>query len=545
MGEGLESVWIRDLELIVRLIFQVCLLSASSFFSGSEAALFSLSRLDLERLRTTRHPMSERIHMLLDEPRRLIISILCGNELVNIASSANMAVILLMFFSEADTQWINILVMVPLLLLVGEVTPKTFAVTFPMVFVSKLSARILPRWIQIITPLREVVRLLADRVTTFIVGDAIQKDNILQLDEFRTLVEEGEATGIIDATERILIDNMLKASQTQIDQIMTPSPAMQCLDADMPVAEMVQAFRRMRHPRVPVKHRTTDNIVGFLHSEDMLRIHRHRVDLTQVPLRKLLRPAHFVPPTKKVDEMFEYFRVHNTRAAIVLSEYGGVSGIVTLKDVLKFIFGEISGANTGKSSCREEEGAYIVSGDTRLERFNEITRFGLKDPLMSTIGGLVFRMFDRLPSEGEDIVQDNLRFIVLEMEGLRIKTICVMPSDLDREEFAVVGSTGSGAVMVKDALERGGDASDRESGTLDGEESSGGKEGESSTSAFSGSDDKNDENIAIQLEELDAIAQQEEEYTGPLTTLYAKPPLPESDGPEMTDTPEPTKQPEI
>ena len=497
---------VQNLELILRLAFQFLLLAASAFFSGSEAALFSLNRLDMERMRSSRHPMSERIYMLLDEPRRLIISILCGNELVNIASSANMAAILLMFYSEADTQWINIMIMVPVLLLVGEVTPKTYAVTFPLVFVGKLSARILPRWIEIITPLREVVRLAADRITTFIVGDAIKQDNILQLDEFRTLVEEGEATGIIDATERILIDNMLKASQTQIDHIMTPRPAMQFLDADMPVEEMVKEFRRMRHPRVPVVHRYPDNIVGFLHSEDLLRIHRHKVDLSKAPLRKLLRPAHFVPPTKKVDEMFEYFRQHNTRAAIVLSEYGGVNGIITLKDVLKFIFGEISGANTGKSNYREEEGAYIVSGDMRLEKFNEVTRFGMKDPVMSTIGGLVFRLFDRLPQEGEDIIQDNLRFVVLEMEGLRIKTLCAMEADLDGEEFQKQEPTGSGAVDVKDALERRSDVSDRDVGTYEGMVEHLGVDSQADKDLLSQNTDKYNGNIAAELEELDAIA---------------------------------------
>ena len=503
----LEFVWADELELIIRLLFQLALLSASAFFSGTEAAMFSLSRVDTERMRTTRHPMAERVYMLLDEPRRLIISILCGNELVNIASSANMAAILLMFFSGAETQWINILIMVPVLLLVGEVTPKTYAVTFPIVFVTTLSARILPRWIEIITPLREIVRVAADRITTLIVGDAIQEDNLLQLDEFRTLVEEGEATGIIDATERILIDNMLKASQTQVDHIMTPRPATEFLDANMPVEDMVEAFRHMRHPRVPVVHQSPDNIVGFLHSEDMLRIHRHKVDLSKVPLRKLLRPAHFVPPTKKVDEMFEYFRQHNTRAAIVLSEYGGVHGIITLKDVLKFIFGEISEINPSKSTYREEEGAYIVSGDMRLEHFNEFTRFGIKDPMMSTIGGVVFRMFDRLPQEGEDIVHDNLRFVVLEMEGLRIKTICAMVADLDGDEFKTHEVSGSGAVDVKDALERRRGVASRDSENFEWVTELLNEEQRLNKLASGKRDvDHGDENIAAELEELDAMA---------------------------------------
>ncbi|MBF0283498.1 MAG: HlyC/CorC family transporter [Magnetococcales bacterium] len=443
------------LELVLRILLQIVLLSMSAFFSGSEAALFSMSRIDLERMRTTRHPMSERIHMLLDEPRRLIISILCGNELVNIASSANMAALLLMYFSEADTQWINIVIMVPLLLLVGEVTPKTFAVTFPHLFVCNFSARFLPGWIQFITPLREAVRLVADRITTFVVGEAVKKDNLLHLDEFRTLVEESEASGIIDATERILIDNMLRASHTQVYHVMTPRTSMISLDADQPLSELFDAFRRIRHPRVPVYRRTPDNIVGFLYSEDLLRLRRRNVNLNKLSLRNLLRPAHFVPPTKKVDEMFEYFQRNNTRVAVVLSEYGGVHGIITMKDVLSFIFGEISGVNDGRINYREEEGAYIVAGDMRLEKFNDITSYGIVDPVMYTIGGVVFRLFDRLPHEGESLVENNLRYTVLEMEGLRVKTLCVMPAELDEESFQPpVGDPGSGAVAVKDAFER-------------------------------------------------------------------------------------------
>ena len=132
----------NDLELTLRCVFQLVLLGASAFFSGSETALFSLSRIDLQKLRYKRDSNSESIHAMLDEPRRLIISILCGNELVNIASAANMAVILLLLFGEENIGWINILIMVPLLLLIGEVTPKTIAVSFPVKFATRFTATV-------------------------------------------------------------------------------------------------------------------------------------------------------------------------------------------------------------------------------------------------------------------------------------------------------------------------------------------------------------------------------------------------------------------
>ncbi len=307
-----------NVELIVRGVLQAILLLSSAVFFGSETALFSLSRTNLQQLRYRRDPHSEGIHAMLDEPRRLIISILCGNELVNIASSANMAAMLLILFGQ-DAGWINILVMVPLLLLIGEVTPKTIAVNHPMGFARNVSARILPRWIYIVTPLREAVRAVADRVTTRLVGESVGRANILKPDELKTLLEEGEATGIIDASERVLIDNLLEASQTDVSHIMTPSPRLCLLDADQSIHELVKTFREYRHPRVPVYRDHWDNVIGFIHSEDVLRLVRGGADLDELDIESILRPAHFVPPTLRVDELFQFFQGRGTRASISTS----------------------------------------------------------------------------------------------------------------------------------------------------------------------------------------------------------------------------------
>jgi len=431
----MDSLWVFydslglafvDWELILRCVIQVMLLASSAVFSGSETALFSLSRIDLQKLRQSRDEHSESIHAMLDEPRRLIISILCGNELVNIASAVNMTGILLILFGTEDVGWINILVMVPLLLLIGEVTPKTVAVSFPIKFATRLTARILPRWIVIITPLRNAVRFISDRITTFIVGDAVSRENILQPDELKTLLEEGEETGIIDATERVLIDNVLEASETDISRIMTPGPRILFLDASLPVPELIDEFRRLRHPRIPVYQGHWDNVIGFLHSEDILKLVRGGGDISQVALETIIKPAHFVPPTKKVDEMFDYFQRHNTRVAIILGEYGEVLGIVTMKDVLKFIFGEISGKMAGQEHYKEEdENSYIVPGDMRLADFYNLTNFDIEDPVMTTIGGVAFRLFDKLPKVGDRVVNEGYEFVAREIKGLRISRLQV------------------------------------------------------------------------------------------------------------------------
>jgi CBS domain containing-hemolysin-like protein len=434
-----DSLGVGDVnwELLLRVTLQVVLLGFSAVFSGSETALFSLSRIDLQKLRHSRDKHSENIHAMLDEPRRLIISILCGNELVNIASAANMAAILLLLYSEDAVGWINILIMVPLLLLIGEVTPKTIAVSFPVKFATRLTARILPRWIILITPLREVVRQVADRVTTLVVGEAVSRENILHADELRTLLEESEESGVIEATERVLIDNVIEASETDISRIMTPGPRIRFLDADLPVPELIEKFRQYQHPRIPLYQGHWDNVIGFIHSEDILRLIQGGGDLEQVTLEMIIKPAHFVPPTKKVDEMFDYFQAHNTRIAIVLGEYGEVLGIVTMKDVLTFIFGEISGKMVGLEYYQEEdENSYVVPGDMRLSDFYNLTNFDIEDPVMVTIGGVAFRLFDRLPKEGDKVRYEGYEFIAREVTGLRISKVQVRKIVADEEGSA-------------------------------------------------------------------------------------------------------------
>lgn len=429
------SLTLDDGELIVRILIQVILLVSSAVFSGSETALFSLSRIDLQKLRHSSHKNSESIHEMLDEPRRLIISILCGNELVNIASAVNMTGIVLLIFGPGDVGWINILIMVPLLLLIGEVTPKTVAVSYPIEFSTRVTARFLPRWMVLITPLREAVRLFSDQITTLIVGDVVDRENILQPDELRTLLEEGQERGIIDATERVLIDNVLEASETDISRIMTPGPRIQFLDADLPVPELIEQFRSYQHPRVPVYEGHWDNVIGFIHSEDILKLVRGGSDLSRLTLDMILKPAHFVPPTKKVDEMFDYFQAHNTRVAIILGEFGEVSGIVTMKNVLSFIFGEISGTMEGQEHYKEnDDNSYTVSGDMRLTDFYNLTNFDIDDPVMTTIGGVAFRLFDRLPEPGDQITSEGFRFIIKERSGLRISQLLVekIPSSENR-----------------------------------------------------------------------------------------------------------------
>ena len=421
-----DTARLGEPDMIFRLGLQVILFVCSAFFSGSETALFSLSRLDLQKLRRDRHPQSETLHDLLDQPRRLIISILCGNELVNIAATINLAGILVELYGDGRAGWINIFVMFPLLLLLGEVTPKTIAVGNPVRISADLVSAPLSTWVRLVTPFRWAIRLVADRITTWIVGEERARENILQVDEFRSLMEEVVAEGVLDATERVLIDNLLESGETEIVEIMTPRTRVRFLSADMSVPEMVEKFREYRHPRVPVFRDHRDNLVGFVHAEDIIGPVLDDVDLSTLKPSDIMRPPIVVPPTKNVDEMFDFFQANNSRAAAVLNEFGGVDGFITMRDVLNFIFGEISEAMTGQHLYEEQDqNVYEVPGEMKLTDFNDLTNFGIEDPRMTTIGGVVFRYLDRLPQVGDRVVMEGIVATVLEMDGHRLAQVRV------------------------------------------------------------------------------------------------------------------------
>jgi CBS domain containing-hemolysin-like protein len=441
LGEffAFDTVLLAEPFMGLRLALLGVLLLCSAFFSSSETALFSLSRLDLQQLRRQRNPHSEALHALLDQPRRLIISILTGNELINIAATINAAGILVTLYGEDRAGWIAIIVMVPLVLLFGEMIPKTIAVSNPVRFSTTIVAAPMSLWVRIIAPLRSLIRLVSDRLTTRIVGEEKAAESLLNIDEFLTLVEQVAEKGELDATERALINKLLEANDTEIVEIMTPRTRTEFLNVDLAAPDLISRFRQLRHTRVPVFTVHRDNLVGFMHAEHILQLLGDGVDLNSLSNEDILNPPVVVPLTKKVDEMFDFFRDNGVRAAACLNEFGGVEGFITINDVLTFIFGDISGESRGQGLYQERDlNIYELPGEMKLTDVNNLTHFGLEDPRMTTIGGVAFRYLDRLPKIGDRVVVDDVALTVLEMESHRIARIRVakVSAEEDFEEFS-------------------------------------------------------------------------------------------------------------
>ena len=421
---AIDPAQLAEPDMMLRLLLQLLLLLGSAFFSSSETALFSLSQLDLQRLRRERHPRTNTLYRLLEQPRRLIISILCGNEFINVAASANMATILLSLYGPENAEWINVIIMVPLLLLFGEVTPKTIAVSNPVRYSTGVVAGPMMIWVRLITPVREAIRLVSDRVASMIVGEEKAPENLLHIDEFKTLVIDAEEEGDITPNERTLIYNLLAAGSTEIVEIMVPRTRMVFIDADWSMQEILERVRQYRHNRLPVFRKQRDNVIGFLHAEDFVPLLSAKPDLSKVTLDDLLHPPVGAPPTKKVDEMFDFFQSSNSQAALVINEFGGVDGLITVKGVLRYIFGPLGGTVSGQHLYEErDENRYIVPGDMKLSDFNRLTHFGIEDPRMTTVGGVIFRHLDRLPEIGDSVQLDDLTMNVLDMSGFLITRV--------------------------------------------------------------------------------------------------------------------------
>lgn len=426
LGEllAVEPGRLTEPEMLLRFGLQAMLLVASAFFSGSETALFSISRMDLQRLRRERHARAESLQTLLDHPRRLIISILCGNEIINVAAAANMTGILVALYGDARAGVLSVLIMVPLLLLFGEVTPKTIAVSDPVKVSAGLIAAPMRWWVRIVTPIRAVVRAIADRATTLIVGEETSAENILQLDEFRTLVDQVAEDGDLSATERALIHNLLSAGTMEVVQIMVPRTRVAFINAALGLPEIVARVRRSRQSRLPVYRGNRDNLLGFLHAEDLMALVLDEADLDEIPLEEVLRPLVAVIPTKKVDEMFDYLVERDAKAAVLINEFGGVEGMVSIDQVIEHVFGHEAGAVAGEELYeRHENEVFEVPGDMKLNVFNALTNFGIHDPRMTTVAGVVLRYLDRLPEVGDRVGVEGVLLEVLEMDGLRIERI--------------------------------------------------------------------------------------------------------------------------
>jgi len=398
------------------------LICFSAFFSASETAFFSLSRVRVRILRKE-SKLGERVGLLLERPRRLIISILMGNEIVNIIASTLFTGSVVLLLGEGQT-WIAPVLMTPILMVFGEITPKSLAARFPELFV-RFFVVPLALFAKLIHPIRWVFLIISNAVLSLLGAGTRAHSNILMEDEFLTLVEAGLEEGELDATERTYIRNIFDFHDRMVGEITIPRTDMECWEIGISLNDVAGLVREAAYSRVPVYEGDRDHIVGILYLKDFLQVSQQAsFEVNQILTRDMLRKPLIVPEGMKLDALFRFLRQERTHLAIVADEFGGVTGLVTMADLLDEIFGEI------RDEFDEEEEAEIVRQDDRsflcqarlpLSEFREQTGWLLSNyPDVHSVGGLVFTLVGRVPKVGERVSHDDVEFTVIDADQTRV-----------------------------------------------------------------------------------------------------------------------------
>ena len=397
------------------------------FFAAAETSLFALTPLDRLRLKQRRPRRGKLVESLLSQSHRLLVTLVVGVEVVTILASVLATSLALSLWGEQG-KWIALVVLSPTLLFLGEIIPKSLALTYP----TRLAPLVAPlvRWAMVIfTPLRVVLLQISRGLLVTLGFRPELQVPAVHLEDFVRMVEESHRGGMIAALEKDFIENLLSFGEVRVGQIMVPRPDIFSLSIDLPVPQMIQAVKRSRYFRIPIYQDQPGNILGILHAKNLLDVCSKETCDTGV-IRNLLRPAHYVPEGKKAFDLLTELQSRRLRLALVVDEYGVLVGLVSMEDLLEELCGEIPQEFTVEEKPLEEvaPGLWLVKASLSLEEFNEALGTNLASEEFDTIGGLVLNRFGELPREGDELTYDSLTFQVAKMKGTRIMELKVRRS---------------------------------------------------------------------------------------------------------------------
>lgn len=333
---------------------------------------------------------------------------------------AGVSVLLLYRVAKIESVWLILLI---LLLVMVIVTAIEFLIE-RKVLASREKAAL--TWTGFATVINSLVSPIT-KLMTAILGAYAEKVTLSVTDEsLRDWVEQDQPESTLDQGEREMIYSIFHFSETMIKEIMVPRMDVLALDVNTTIRKARQEFINAGHSRVPVYDDTIDNVIGLLYAKDLLGVVDG--DDTIANQRHLIRPAYFVPEAKKVDELLTEMQSRGVHMALVVDEYGGVAGVVTLEDIVEEIVGEIRDEyDQGEVNLYEKlpDGGYLIQGRATIDNFNEITGLNLSDEYAETLGGYIYGQLGRVPQPGEVIRNENFNFTVEEVVARRILKVRV------------------------------------------------------------------------------------------------------------------------
>lgn len=399
-------------------IFKFCLLvlllGFSAFFSASETALFSLDSIKIKRL-GQEGKSTALIVKLLENPMRCLTTILAGNTLTDVALSSIITALFIHFLGSGALS-LSIGLTTFIILIFGEVTPKTIAI-HNNEKLSYLVAGPLYVFGRLIAPFL----FLATRVCDAIIGFFhlnLKNEPTLTEEEFRTVMEVGHRYGVVGKSEKEMVVSILELTTTTAQEIMTPRTDIRAVSSEWSQERAIEFIRQAKHSKLPVYKGNYDNILGVVYAKELfLESAKAYADL--------LKPVMFVPATKKISELIKEFYRLKCKMAMVVDEYGGTSGLVTLQDILEEIFGEINDEFKAKEDLVSalESGKFRISGKAPVYRVNEDCALSIPQGDYETIAGYLLDILGKIPQEGEQVRTKDGIFTVEKIMGRRIRSV--------------------------------------------------------------------------------------------------------------------------
>jgi CBS domain containing-hemolysin-like protein len=407
---------------IIQLLILVALMAASGYFSSVETALLSLGRLRIRHLVEENVESAKTVERLLENQGRLLGTILLGNTMVNIAATALATIISVSYFGEGLGLGLSTVVMTLAVLIFGEMTPKTYALYNSQ----RIALRYAGSLDAIYTVLSPLVHLLDFISKALLRSLGLNRVNTLPTfseDELKTFVTVGQEEGILQVEEKDMITSIIEFGDTLVKDVMTPRTDIIRVSTRISYTELLAILRRDNFSRVPVYEKSIDEVIGILHAKDLLGITEE-----QFSIKDMLRPPYFIPEFKPVSALLTEFKKKKLHMAIVVDEYGGTAGLITLEDLVEEIVGEIADEfdddEQPEFSYVDENNVHI-SGAMSVRDAETVLGRALPDGGYDTVGGMIMSLLGTIPQKGDRVEINGMDFGITAMKGSRVSRVLV------------------------------------------------------------------------------------------------------------------------
>lgn len=402
--------------MLTNIIILVVLIALSAFFSASEVAFVSLTDAKVQSMVERKLPRSILIKHLTSKPRKLLVTILIGNNIVNIAS-ASLATLVAGEFFDSAVLGVTTGVMTVIILIFGEIVPKSYAANHPKKFAIFAS-----RYIQLLEIVGAPLIYVFEKLTQLMAGDEINER--VSEEELRAMADVSAEQGAIEHGESKMIERLFQFNDITSEDIMTPRVDMTYVEESMSTEEMIDIIRESQFTRYPVAKKTPDDILGFIHTRDLFLSESNE---GKSNLKKIIRPILQVPRQLPIDELLKEFQKKQTHMAVVMDEHGGTEGIATLEDVLEELVGEIADEHDVEEDLikRIDKQTILVSGNETVREINDFFNVNIGGDPLDTIAERIIETSQKVPRKGIKVAFDDVTCVIESTKKKVIQTVII------------------------------------------------------------------------------------------------------------------------